>query len=110
MLHIALGRFDEIGNQVVTPLQLHVYLRPCVVNLVAKPDKNIVSSDYIQDYQKQSRRNHQQNNQCNHSYTHIFSPSIIALSFPFHGFEIAVSFNTQTDYKTKQGLVNREQR
>ena len=47
--HVALDGFDEVGNQVVAALELHVDLRPGVVDEVAQVDETVVDGDEPED-------------------------------------------------------------
>ena len=45
MAHVAFHGFDEIGDQVVAALELHIDLRPGVVHVVAQPHQAVVDRD-----------------------------------------------------------------
>ena len=45
MGHVALGGLDEVGDQVVATLQLHVHLREGVLEAVPQPDEGVVDAD-----------------------------------------------------------------
>ena len=49
MLGIALHGLHEVGDEVVPPLELHVYLRPCVVNAHALLYERVVDQ-YENEY------------------------------------------------------------
>lgn len=49
VLHVALGRFNKVGNQVVATLKLHVDLSPGVVQPVFQSDKAVVQADDVND-------------------------------------------------------------
>jgi hypothetical protein len=45
VLHVPLHRLHQVRNQVVPPLQLHVYLAPGIANLLAQHDEPVVNGD-----------------------------------------------------------------
>ena len=45
MAHVSFNRFDEVGNEVVATLELHIDLRPRVVHIVAQVDEAVVSHE-----------------------------------------------------------------
>ena len=57
MRRVTLDRLDEVGDQVVPPLQLHVDLRPCVFDPVAEPDQAVVERDRDEHEHDHDRRN-----------------------------------------------------
>jgi hypothetical protein len=50
VLHVGLGRLDQVGYEVVPPLELHVYLRERVFVRVARPDEPVIDGDGIDDH------------------------------------------------------------
>jgi len=47
MLHVPFGRLNEIGYEIVSPLELDIDLRPRVLDPVAKPDQRVLDPDKI---------------------------------------------------------------
>ena len=45
MFEVTLGGLDQIGNQVIAPLELHVNLREGVFEPVAQPDEFVVDAN-----------------------------------------------------------------
>jgi hypothetical protein len=60
MLHVTSGGLDDVWNEVMPTFQLNVDLRPCVVNLIAKPNQGVIYADNEQSQQDQSGDNNQQ--------------------------------------------------
>src|SRR5207302_899398 len=44
MLHITLGGFDQVGNQVVAPFELHVDLGERIFETIAEGDESIIDA------------------------------------------------------------------
>ena len=70
MAGVALDGLDQVGNQVMAALQLHVDLRPRVFHLVAPSDELVVHPDRVDDEQNHSG-NH---DDCD--YDHHDTPSL----------------------------------
>ena len=51
VLHVGLGRFDQVRDQVVAPLQLHVDLRERVLEAVPQADQLVVDTDEVAQHQ-----------------------------------------------------------
>ena len=49
MLHVALGRLDQVGDQVVAALELHVDLGERVLEAVARTDQAVVHRNHEPD-------------------------------------------------------------
>ena len=64
MLDVALGDLDQVRNQVVAALELHVNLRVGVFVAVAHRDEFVVNAD---DKAGQAQHHHQQYNRNNQS-------------------------------------------
>jgi hypothetical protein len=50
MLHVAFDRFNEIGNQVMTPGELDVNLGERIFDAISEIDQTIVDADRVEDY------------------------------------------------------------
>lgn len=50
MLHVAFDRFNEIGNQVMSPGELDVNLGERIFDAISEIDQTIVDADRIEDY------------------------------------------------------------
>ena len=61
MSDITFGGFDQVGNEVIPALELHVNLRVGVLVAVAQSDQPVVSAD--DEHQHKKDRNNQNNNQ-----------------------------------------------
>ena len=59
MRGIALDGFDEIRNQIVTALELHVDVRPGVVALNFEADQAVVHADEKKDQEHEDAQNNQ---------------------------------------------------
>ena len=62
-LHVALDRLDQVGDQVVPPLELHVDLAPGVVDLVAPPHESVERGPQAQRHNDDDDDHH---DECNH--------------------------------------------
>jgi hypothetical protein len=60
MCHITFGGLDEIGNQIMPALYLHINLRPVIVNLIAKPNQRVINAYHKKN--EQSKGDEQNNN------------------------------------------------
>ena len=49
MFHIALDDFDEVGNQIIAPSQLHIDLGECVFNAITSVDQSVVNANCPED-------------------------------------------------------------
>ena len=56
VLGVAPHRLDEVRDQVPAPLQLHLDLRPRVVDAVPQPDEAVVERDQRQEEQRDDTR------------------------------------------------------
>src|SRR5262249_27528856 len=56
---VPLDRLHEIGNQVMAPLELHLDLRPGVVDTVTRPDEPVVDPDHPEDEQEDDSHQHE---------------------------------------------------
>ena len=67
MGHVTLGGFDEVRDQVVTALQLHVHLGERVLEAVPQPDEGVVDAD-----QEEADENEgcEKNKKCDDGETH----------------------------------------
>ena len=45
MLHVALGRLNQVGNEVIATLELHINLGKCIFKTVFKLNQFIVYGD-----------------------------------------------------------------
>ena len=69
VFHVTLGGLDEIGNQVVAALELHVDLRVGVFEPVAQGDEFVVTAD---DKANEAQHHHQHDDDKNQDNRHIF--------------------------------------
>ena len=67
MGHVTLGGFDEVRDEVVTALQLHVHLGEGVLEAVPQPDEGVVDAD-----QEEADENEggEKNKKCDDGETH----------------------------------------
>ena len=63
VLDIALGHFDQVRNQVVPPLQLHVDLREGILEAVPQGDQPVVHPDNRKHHHQHNHHQHDQNDQ-----------------------------------------------
>lgn len=70
MTQIALGRLDQIGNQVVAPLELHLYLREGILEARLEADQLVVDRDHVDDDQRDGA----QQQKCFHDESLVMKP------------------------------------
>ena len=76
VLDVALGDFDEVRNQVVAALELHVNLRVGVFVAVAHRDEFVVNAD---DEADQAQQHHQQHDCHNQSESNCHNFPLLSL-------------------------------
>ena len=58
VLGVTLDGLDQVGDQIVPALELHVDLRPGVLDLVAPADQAVVRRDQVDDHQQDDDDDH----------------------------------------------------
>src|SRR3954468_5359603 len=74
VLHVTLHRFDQVWNEVIAPLQLHIDLRERILEPVAQLDQAVIDGDQPEDDGEDDRQYH---DCCN---THIFIPPALTIA------------------------------
>ena len=66
VLHVALDRFNRVGNQVVSPLQLDLDLREGVLKTVLQSDELVVNADEGHDQEQEENADDDKNDDGSH--------------------------------------------
>ena len=66
VLHVALDRFNQVGNQVVSSLQLDLDLREGVLKTVLQSDERVVNADQGHDQEQEENADDDKNDDGGH--------------------------------------------